>query len=104
MYHYVRDPEGTEAPAIHAVREDSFIEQLEFVTSNYEVVDLEKALSFLRGGYSSGKRLCCLTFDDGLLEHAGFVTDELAKRGIQGILFFECWFFIKNLSVFPVGF
>lgn len=87
MYHYVRNPEETDAPGIHAVREEDFLRQLDIVESKYEVVGLGRVLEFLRGAYSPTRPICCLTFDDGLAEHASFATQALLSRGIQGIFF-----------------
>lgn len=87
MYHYVRNTEDTVAPRMNAVREDDFVQQLDLMQSRYEVVGLDTALAFLRGEYASERPLCCVTFDDGLVEHARFVTDELARRSLQGVFF-----------------
>lgn len=87
MYHYVRDSEGSDAPGINAVRTSDFCRQLDMLGSRFEFVGLDDALAYLRGEVQVKRPLCCLTFDDGLVEHAGFVTNELAARGIEGQFF-----------------
>lgn len=87
MYHYVRNPEETDAPGIHAVREADFLRQLDLVQAEYDVVGLEPMLDFLCGDYRPTRPLCCLTFDDGLVEHASFVTELLTSRGLEGLFF-----------------
>lgn len=101
MYHYVRNPEMTPYPGIKSIREEAFISQVDNLQKQYEFVDLEKMLDFLNGKYKPSKDLCVLTFDDGLHEHGGFVTDVLADRGIQGMFFIPtaC---IKDNIVLPV--
>lgn len=87
MYHYVRNPEETLYKGIHAVREDKFIQQVNFLRANYEMATSESIKDFLLGNYQPKKDMAVLTFDDGLKEHGIFVTEVLAKYGIQGQFF-----------------
>jgi len=87
MYHYVRNTEETPYKCIHAVREDNFIQQVNFLKANYEMATSESIKDFLIGKYKPKKDMAVLTFDDGLKEHGIFVTEVLAKHGIQGQFF-----------------
>ena len=87
MYHYVRNPENTPFKGIHAVRQQDFIEQVDWLSQNCEMATLEMIVDFLNGKYHPVKDLCILTFDDGLKEHAAFVSEVLSERQIQGQFF-----------------
>ena len=85
MYHYVRNLPQTRYPRIKGLLVDEFRSQIEWLSSEFEMVTLDSALEFLRGHYKPRRQLCMLTFDDGLKEHFTDVMPMLAERRIQGI-------------------
>lgn len=87
MYHYVRNPEETPYKGIHAVRENEFIAQVNYLKHHFELATLDSIDAFLKGDYSPSKDMMVLTFDDGLKEHGDFVTEVLSKNNIQGQFF-----------------
>jgi peptidoglycan/xylan/chitin deacetylase (PgdA/CDA1 family) len=87
MYHYVRNPEDTPYKGIHSVRESDFIRQVKYLKEKYEMVSPALMMDFLSGQYKPRKKLCVLTFDDGLKEHGQFVTDILHSSQIKGQFF-----------------
>lgn len=82
MYHYVRDPEGTQLPGLKALPTQAFRDQLDRLTETHDIIRLEQALETDPEG---DRPRALLTFDDGLREHAEFVTEELARRGLSGV-------------------
>ena len=87
MYHYVRNSADTAYKGIHAVKEKDFIQQVKHLQSTCEMASTEMIADFFKGQYVPKKDLCVLTFDDGLKEHANFVTEVLFKNKIQGQFF-----------------
>ena len=87
MYHYVRDLPGSRFPRIKGMLTDAFRRQVAFLKDQYEMVDLESALAFIRGDYQPTRNLCLLTFDDGLKDHLTAVLPILTEQHIQGIFF-----------------
>jgi len=87
MYHYIRDPQATRFPRLHALAVEAFVRQLDSLGRQYEMVTLPVALEFLAGRYHPRRDLCLLTFDDGVKEHCTTVTPLLAQRRIPGLFF-----------------
>ncbi|MCU1258356.1 MAG: polysaccharide deacetylase [Bryobacterales bacterium] len=85
MYHYVRNLPQTRYPRIKGMMVDKFRDQVRWLASNFEMVNLEGALVFLKGQYKPKRDLCLLTFDDGLKEHSTEVVPILAELKIQGL-------------------
>ena len=87
MYHYVRNPEATIYKGINSVREEEFIAQVRYLSNRFEMASPEAIMAFLSGEYKPRKDLCVLTFDDGIKEHAYFVTSVLQNLQIRGQFF-----------------
>lgn len=87
MYHYVRNAWETKFPGIHGENEAQFIEQVKFLKNRFHMLNAEELLMFLDGELKLDRDACVLTFDDGLKEHANFVTDVLHEHKIQGQFF-----------------
>lgn len=87
MYHYVRNPEQTKYKGIKGVREQDFIEQVAFAKRNYHVATLEELIEHVEQDKSFNQKTVLFTFDDGLKEHAQFVTEVLHQNQIQGLFF-----------------
>jgi peptidoglycan/xylan/chitin deacetylase (PgdA/CDA1 family) len=87
MYHYVRDLPQTKYPRLKAMLREDFRQQVAALARGYEMATLESALAFLRGSYQPSRRLCLLTFDDGLAEHYAEVLPVLVQHNLQGLFF-----------------
>ena len=87
MYHYVRDPENTPFKDLNTLRLNDFERQLDFLESNYEMIDYETFLAGLTGVKSFPGKCCLLTFDDGFIEHHEVVFPRLVSRRLHGVFF-----------------
>lgn len=87
MYHYVRDAERTPYRGIKGCREADFLAQVKHLNSTSRPLRLEEAKQMVSDRATLNKDLFALTFDDGLKEHALFVTDVLSDMGIPGYFF-----------------
>ena len=84
MYHYVRDLANSDYPKIKGLDIVKFESQLNFLSKNYNVISIEE---FYEGNFSSNKKSCVLTFDDGYMDHFDFVFDRLLKYNMKGAFY-----------------
>ncbi len=85
MYHYIW-PDTEEVPGgIRPLMASEFIEQIEFLQSQYDIVGANAFLDRLEE--SSDRPPCLLTFDDGTRDHAELVTPLLSARDLTGVFF-----------------
>ena len=84
MYHYVRDLKNSNYPKIKGLDISKFDDQLSFLNKNYNIISIE---DFYEGNFSSKKKSCVLTFDDGYIDHYDFVFDRLLKYKIKGAFY-----------------
>ncbi len=82
-YHYVREIKKSSYPNLKGLEYESFKNQLDFLTKNYEFIDPIE----LQNHDKFSKNACLLTFDDGFKDHINFVLPELKKRKIKAIFF-----------------
>jgi peptidoglycan/xylan/chitin deacetylase (PgdA/CDA1 family) len=87
MYHYVRDLPRTPFPNLKGLLIDDFRQQVNQLSSRFEIASIESALDFLTGEYRPRRDLCLLTFDDGLREHFTEVMPFLHEKRIRGVFF-----------------
>ena len=87
MYHYVRDVAATPFPGIRALSPDAFARQLDWLQTNFEIVDLDRVDAALNGGPPLPPDSALLTFDDGLIDHYEVVFPTLRARGLSGVFF-----------------
>lgn len=87
MYHYVRDTEKTEYPAINALPVADFERQLDVLQQEREILTYPQFEQLFAEGRSPGRPTALLTFDDGFIEHYDTVTPILARRGLSGVFF-----------------
>jgi peptidoglycan/xylan/chitin deacetylase (PgdA/CDA1 family) len=87
MYHYVRDLPRTEFPNLKGMLIDDFRQQVNQLSTRFEIASIESALDFLTGEYRPRRDLCLLTFDDGLREHFTEVMPFLHEKRIRGVFF-----------------
>jgi peptidoglycan/xylan/chitin deacetylase (PgdA/CDA1 family) len=88
MYHYVRDLKKSRYPNIKGLTIDNFVNQLNYIESNYSIVRMEECIECIHGnpaGFPENAAL--LTFDDGYIEHFTDVFPILDEMGIQGSFF-----------------
>ena len=86
-YHYVRDPNCSPYANLKTCLVSTFLKQLDFISTNYEVVKAEDVLSALTGVLTLPENACWLTFDDGYTDHYHTVAPCLEERGWQGSFF-----------------
>lgn len=87
MYHYVRDLPRTEFPNLKGMLIDDFRQQVNQLSTRFEIASIESALDFMTGEYRPRRDLCLLTFDDGLREHYTDVMPFLHEKRIRGVFF-----------------
>ena len=86
-YHYIRDIENTPFRDLKALRVDDFEKQLDFLASNYEMIDYNTFLAGLTNTKSFPGKCCLLTFDDGFIEQYEVIFPRLVSRGLHGVFF-----------------
>ncbi len=87
-YHYVRDVEHADFPAIKGLDIDAFIDQLDYIESNYHIISGYDLIRFLtRRSKNLPDNAAMLTFDDGLRDHYDIVYPILASRNLSGAFF-----------------
>lgn len=87
MYHYVRDVLDTPYKGIKACSHSEFIHQVKHLRSNFDVFTLEQARELIHNPELLNSSYFALTFDDGLKEHAKFVTEALVELGTPGFFY-----------------
>ena len=88
MYHYVRPINGSKYPRIKGLEIQKFVKQLEFLESNFTIINPLDFLNHVLGKHELHvPNPCLLTFDDGLKDHLDYVLPELQKRGLSGCFF-----------------
>jgi len=92
LYHGVMPRQGNRDEGDHKhVAESLFEEQLEFLSSLYEIVPLDHMIqSLLRGEDCCGKLV--ITFDDGYLNNVECAAPILARRGLAAAVFLATGF------------
>ena len=96
MYHYVRPILGSKNPNIKGLEYVNFIKQLNYLQSHYKIISVEELIYLIDKNKNIPKNLCCLTFDDGFIDHFKYVFPELKKRNIQGTFFPPSQPILKN--------
>lgn len=86
-YHYVRDTERTEFPALHALSVEAFERQIKWLMSRYLIIDYPTFEKALRGLVTMQEPTALLTFDDGLTDHYRVVFPFLRTMGLKGVFF-----------------
>jgi hypothetical protein len=69
MYHYVRDLKNSRYPNIKGLTIEQFREQIEFISNNFNVIDMERFLEAKYTNLALPDNLILLTFDDGYIDH-----------------------------------
>jgi len=84
MYHYVRDLKNSSYPKIKGLDIKDFESQLNYLNKHYNVISIEE---FYNEKFSSEKKSCVLTFDDGYKDHYEVVLDKLLKYKMKGAFY-----------------
>ncbi len=88
MYHYVRQIKNSNYPNLKGLEFDGFKRQLDFLSSNYEVISADQLIGYVTGEVNDfPKNACLLTFDDGYKDHIEYVLPELLKRKMNACFF-----------------
>jgi peptidoglycan/xylan/chitin deacetylase (PgdA/CDA1 family) len=87
MYHYVRDCGRTAFPRIKACHIDTFRRHVVELKSRFTMASMDEALAYLSGEDRSGRKLCLLTFDDGLKDHYADVMPILDEHRVPAVFF-----------------
>jgi len=86
-YHYVRPIKNSKYKNIKGLEIKDFIEQLDFLKKNYNIISPADIKGFLKDKKQIPYKSCLLTFDDGYKDHYKYVMPELIKRNISGCFF-----------------
>ena len=86
-YHYVRPIKKSKYPTIKGLELNKFIDQLNFLKKNYNIISKEDLVNFILYKTKLPRKACLLTFDDGLKDHHKYVMPELIKKKISGFFF-----------------
>jgi peptidoglycan/xylan/chitin deacetylase (PgdA/CDA1 family) len=84
MYHYVRDLKNSRYPNIKGLTIEQFREQIEFISNNFNVIDMERFLEAKYTNLALPDNLILLTFDDGYIDHYTNVYPILKNYNIKG--------------------
>jgi peptidoglycan/xylan/chitin deacetylase (PgdA/CDA1 family) len=89
MYHYVRDLQASEYPAIKGLDVKIFEKQMEYLREHYTILRMEDVIEAVKSGDNSKlpKNGVLLTFDDGYIDHYEVVYPILKRYGAQGSFF-----------------
>lgn len=89
-YHRIADPD---APGFEGFRPnvsatpDAFAKQMDFVSDWFDVIPMERLLSWLEGGEPLPPRAALITFDDGYRDNLEAAHPVLKERGLPWTLF-----------------
>jgi len=86
-YHYVRPIKKSRYPTIKGLELKKFINQLNFLAKNYNIISAEDLSNSILHKVKLPKKACLLTFDDGYKDHHKYVMPELVKKKISGCFF-----------------
>lgn len=89
MYHYTRDLQHSRYPKIKGLDTEAFEKQLNFIHSNFRVVNMEDVIDALNGMKKLPERAALLTFDDGYIDHFTVAFPLLKKYHMQGSFFIQ---------------
>lgn len=96
MYHYVRRIKHSRFVGIKGLELDDFIEQIQFLKKNYNVVTMEQVIAYYQLGEKLPNNAALLTFDDGYAEHFNHVYPVLKKYGLQGSFYVPAKTVLEN--------
>ena len=84
MYHYVRELKNSRFPDIKGLELSLFIEQIEYLRKNYQIVTAEEVINSIDNGDVLPPKAALLTFDDAYIDHYLYVFPILDKYKLQG--------------------
>ncbi len=97
MYHYVREINKSNFPRLNVLKLSEFKNQLDYLQKNYNILDFEDFIYFIKNKKKLPKNSCMLTFDDGYKDHIRYVFPELIKRKIRGLFFPSAKAILENV-------
>ncbi len=87
MYHYTRDLSKSRYPRIKALDLPLFREQIEYMSSHFNIVTMEQVMAATEGKCDLPDNALLLTFDDGYADNYTFALPILEEFGVQGSFF-----------------
>lgn len=96
MYHYVRRIKHSRFSDIKGLELNDFIEQIQFLKKNYNVVTMEQVIAYYQLGEELPNNAALLTFDDGYAEHFNHVYPVLKKYDLQGSFYVPAKTVLEN--------
>lgn len=87
MYHYVRNLKHNRYPEIKGLDLALFIEQIEYLKKNYQIITMMELINSVENGDHLPKKSVLLTFDDAYLDHYTNVFPILQKNKLEGSFF-----------------
>ena len=87
MYHHIRRDDEVFFPKLKSLNFKIFKNQLDYLQKKYHIINYIELVKALSNKKYFKKPLCCLTFDDGYLNHFQNVYPELKSRNLQGFFF-----------------
>ncbi len=87
MYHRVIDKSNTSFPGIKGLDINAFKRQLDYLESNYSIIDINEVINYIKYSKELPKKSCILTFDDGYKDHTEYVFKELLDRNLKACFF-----------------
>ena len=96
MYHYVRRIRHSRFTGIKGLELNDFIEQIQFLKKNYNVVTMEQVIAYYQLGEELPNNAALLTFDDGYAEHFNHVYPVLKKYDLQGSFYVPAKTVLEN--------
>lgn len=87
MYHYIRNVKKSEYPNLKALELKSFINQINFFSKKFNILDYFDFIEILRSKKIPKKPSILLTFDDGYSDHYKNVFPILYEKKLSGIFY-----------------
>lgn len=97
MYHYVRDLKNSRYPDIKGLDLALFIEQVDYLRKNYNIVSMEAVIDALENQGELPPKAVLLTFDDAYAEHFTNVLPILYNRKLQGSFYVPAKAICENI-------
>ena len=85
-YHYVEDPRPDFA-SIYPCSPKEFERQVAFLSQHFTIVSIPELFAAARAGAKAGKKMCAITFDDGLKDQYNYAMPILKAHNATATFF-----------------
>lgn len=96
MYHYVRELKNSRYPDIKGLETELFIEQIEFLRKNYNIIDTDMLIDCYDNKEPLPPKPMLLTFDDAYIDHFRTVFPILENRKLRGAFYTPVKTIVEN--------